>query len=219
MIHVLIVNPVRLIAELMETILKHEPDICVIGCAIQIEEALRRADACDVMVVSAALANNGALKLIRTLNKNETAPRVIIVGAPDLEPETLQFLEAGAAGCVHNEDSADALLRAVRAGARREAALSPRLAARVMQRVSELAARCRQTNSPFDAAAERPRLTRREREVLRLVAQGCRNQDIARQLTIELGTAKNHVHNILDKLRVSSRQDAVACWRLATNQF
>ncbi len=57
-------------------------------------------------------------------------------------------------------------------------------------------------------------LTRREREVLQLIAQGYGNREIAKRLTIETGTAKNHVHNILDKLNVKSRKDAAVYYSL-----
>ncbi len=77
--------------------------------------------------------------------------------------------------------------------------------------MAELADWVKQTNGALDTAKARANLTERECQVLTLVAQGHSNQEIAQQLTIELGTVKNHVHNILRKLSVSSREEAAAC--------
>ncbi len=217
MIRVLIVSQVRLISELIEAALGSEPDLEVVGYAATVEQALRQAARCDVMVVSTTLANEGALKLPQSLGQCKNAPRVVIVGVGDTEPLMLDYLEAGAVGCVRSQDSVDELLQTIRAAAQQEAALSPALAALVMRRVTDLAEICRRPTCQFDGALDRRALTSREREVLELIAQGYGNQEIAQQLTIELGTAKNHVHNILDKLKVTSRKDAVACWSLVTD--
>jgi DNA-binding CsgD family transcriptional regulator len=116
------------------------------------------------------------------------------------------------AGYVLKDSSLAELLKNVRAAYNNEALVSPPIAAALMSYVAELVG--------FDPAAEQDlcapqSLTRREREVLTLVQQGLTNQEIAESLVIELGTVKNHVHNILRKLNVNSRRDAVHVSRLA----
>jgi two-component system, NarL family, nitrate/nitrite response regulator NarL len=83
--------------------------------------------------------------------------------------------------------------------------ISPQIAMSLMARINQLA----EEITEFDVSYY-SELTNREREVLDLIGAGLSNQDIANQLFIELGTVKNHVHRILDKLNVTSRQDAAA---------
>jgi DNA-binding NarL/FixJ family response regulator len=124
----------------------------------------------------------------------------------------LRYLEAGAAGCIREQDSSEDLVQGLRLAAARQVALNADLFPLVMKRVSSLANEQRNTRTA-NAVYEKS-LTRREREILQLLAQGCCNREIARHLTIELGTAKNHVHNILDKLNVKNRRDAAVYYAL-----
>jgi DNA-binding NarL/FixJ family response regulator len=95
----------------------------------------------------------------------------------------------------------------VRAAQRDAALVSPRIAAALMSRISELANWGPETDT---GAASIEALTPREREVLGLVAQGLSNKEIAERLYIQTGTVKNHVHNIFKKLDVSNREEAAA---------
>jgi len=124
----------------------------------------------------------------------------------------LQCVEAGVAGYVLKDSSLDELLKSIRAADRNEAMVAPPLAATLVSYVAELVGL--DGNAAADPCGPES-LTRREREVLGLVQQGLTNQEIAAKLVIELGTVKNHVHNILRKLNVNSRRDAVHVSRLA----
>jgi len=135
------------------------------------------------------------------------------MGLPNIEPLILRYLEAGAAGCIREQDSTDELVRAIRLAAARQVALSADLFPVVLKRVSSLANQQREWSTTNEPMNEK-NLTRREREILQLLVQGYGNREIARQLTIELGTAKNHVHNILDKLNVKTRRDAAVYYAL-----
>jgi len=218
MIQIFSVTPNRLVCDLLKTVLSHDAEIHVVGCSTDEADLLRQNDQIDVALVHAALQNEGALKLIRHLNKTPNGPRVVVVGVSE-EDQVLRYLEAGASGCVRNAADVNELVQAIRMVASREVALPPTFTALVMARVAELAAVCQQLGGQLDRSFNQRALTRREREILRLMAKGYGNREIAEHLTIQIGTAKNHVHNILDKLCVSSRRDAAACWSLAANQL
>lgn len=209
MIRVLVVSPVRLISDLIQTTCREQPDIQVVGAVASKQDALAFASNCDVMLISAALPDGGGLELIQALDRQPNAPATVIVGLPDTESLLLRYLEAGAAGCIREKDSAQELLRAIRIAAASEIALNSDLIPAVLKRVHALAAEL--ADSSNESSKD---LTRREREVLDLIAQGYGNREIARSLTIELGTTKNHVHNILDKLNVRSRRDAAMYFAL-----
>jgi DNA-binding NarL/FixJ family response regulator len=209
-IRVLLVNEIPLVANVIAATLEDEEDIRVVGTATAAEQALTLAPKCDVALVSTRLPDSGALDLIPALTRTFPEVRVLALGLAESEAEILEYIEAGAFGYVLKDDSVDELLTNVRAAYRGEALVSPEIAAALMTRVSELA----QVFAESAAVPESVELTPREREVLTLIRKDLSNQEIADQLVIEVGTVKNHVHSILKKLNVSSRQDAATFWAI-----
>ncbi|HZQ08344.1 MAG TPA: response regulator transcription factor [Anaerolineae bacterium] len=215
MIRVLIVTPVRLIGDLLQVVCSSQADLSVVGCVSDKAQALANKARCDVMLVSHSLENNGALSLLQAAGRPTTPfPAIVIIGLPNVEPLILRYLEAGATGCVREQDSSDDLVRAIRLAAARHVALTADLFPVVLKRVSSLA--MQQREAALDGLHLNDKnLTTREREILQLIARGYGNREIAQQLTIALGTAKNHVHNILDKLSVKTRRDAAIYYTLS----
>lgn len=210
MIRVLIVHEIRLMCKMIAASLQGDPTIEVVGCATNLEEAQAMGPQCDVMLVSSALPNDGALAVTQAC-KSLPSVGVVVLGLPESEPAILPFLEAGAVGYVCRENSADEMLETIHSVSAGEARVSPAVAAALIARMSELADWVKQSHGPLGNPRTRAHLTERECQVLTLVAEGCSNQEIAERLTIELGTVKNHVHNILRKLNVTSREEATAC--------
>jgi DNA-binding NarL/FixJ family response regulator len=207
MIRVFIVDEVRLTCDMLATVLKDMSDIEVVGCATTVDEALARLSACDIVLATTTLPNDGAYELTRIVAKNISSPKVLIIGLAESREAIIRYIEAGAAGYVHRQDSVDRLLANIRAAYNDEAIVSPGIAAAIMARLAQLASSA--MISPLrQELADTSELTRREREVLNLIKQNYSNREIANYLTIEVGTVKNHVHNILDKLSVNSRRDA-----------
>jgi two-component system nitrate/nitrite response regulator NarL len=206
LIRVLIVEQIRLICDIIATALEDESDIDVIGCCTAPDVAAN-IDACDVMLVSAGLPDNGALDLIRTVVHAGAATKAVVFGLPELEPVVVHYIEAGAAGYVPHDASLDELLDNIRAASDGRALVSPEVAAALMLRISELASPRQQPTMMAPASVE---LTPRQREVLQLIRRGLTNRDIAEELVIEVGTVKNHVHRILAKLNADNRHEAAA---------
>lgn len=211
MIRVLIVTPVRLMSDLISSICKNQSDLTVVGTVSDRTQALSYQNRCDVMLISHELKD--ALSLVQAMRQALSAPATLVVGLPNVEPLILRYLEAGAAGYIRDQDSSEQLVQGIRLAAARQVMLTADLAALVLKRVSALAHEQRAPTLP-EPWEEEKNLTSREREILRLIAQGYGNREIARELTIELGTAKNHVHNILGKLNVKTRRDAAIYWSL-----
>lgn len=209
MIHIVIVDQVRMILESISAALEGEPDIKILGVTSNGDEALSRLKTdcvgCDVLLVSAGLPEDGALNLVRQCTRLEPSPRVLVMGLPEAEPVIMTFIEAGAAGYVLKDDTVAHLLQNVRAAYNGEAIVSPEIVMSLMARVNQLSEKVVDFDAGYYAT-----LTRREREILDLIGEDLTNQEIADRLFIELGTVKNHVHHILDKLHVSTRQDAAA---------
>ncbi len=210
MIRVAIVHEIRLMCDMIASSLRDDSEIQIVGCATNLEEARAEGPRCDVLLVSSALPNDGALAVTHAF-KSMPSVRVVVLGLPEAEPAILSFIEAGAIGYVCRENSREELLETIHSVYAGEARVSPAVAAALIARVTELADRLKQGNGGAEPRETHPNLTEREGQVLALVAQGYSNQQIAQRLMIELGTVKNHVHNILRKLNVASRQEAAAC--------
>jgi DNA-binding NarL/FixJ family response regulator len=219
MIRVLIVHETRLISDLKATVLRNEPDIEVIGCAATAEDALAsiKKFACDIVLVSVTLPNDGAFVLTRAATKLQNPVKILITGLTESKAVILRCIEEGVAGYVNTDESLTDLVRKIRCVSQGEFLVSPGIAAALISRISELKKMVTELNgfkdmNPNHLYAE---LTERECEVLDLIEQGASNQEIAGSLCIELGTVKNHVHNILDKLDVRTRKHAAIIARQA----
>lgn len=209
MIRILVVHQTRLISSIISSVLDEEEDITVLGQATGSDEALGRLqkEPCEIVLVAATLPENGALKITEAVAQMEKPPKVLVIGLPKSKNAILQYVAAGASGYVLQEVSTERLLDHIRAVYDGKAIISPDIAAALMNHISELAQISTQTDIDPSAYSE---LTPREREVLELIGEEYSNQQIADRLFIEVGTVKNHVHNILKKLDVSSRHEAAA---------
>lgn len=209
-IRVLLAIEMRLMANVIAATLEDDGDIKVIGTATTAEQALALAPACDVALISTRLPDNSGVEVTQAIAQAYPEVKILVLGLAESETEILQYVEAGAIGYVLKDDSADELVNNIHAAYGDEALVSPEIAAALMTRVNELA----QLFADTAAMPESAELTPREQEVLHLIARDFTNQEIADQLVIEVGTVKNHVHSILKKLNVNSRQDAAAYWAI-----
>ncbi|MGW8226574.1 MAG: LuxR C-terminal-related transcriptional regulator, partial [Anaerolineales bacterium] len=207
MIHVLLVNEIRLMCNVITAALEDEPDIKVVGCATSVDEALEKLarEEIDVVLVSTRLPERGALHLTQTITDTQPSTNVLVLGVTDHKERVLQFVEAGAIGYVLKDDSIDDMVAAIQAAQQGKALVSPKIAGALMERVSELAGMFADLET---GVIETAGLTPRELEVLELLGQNMTNEEIAETLVIEVGTVKNHVHSILNKLNVNSRREA-----------
>jgi two-component system NarL family response regulator len=207
MICVLLVSEMGLVSNLIASVLEDEPDIDVVERTTSPEGALDQLSEADVVLVSTRLRENGALRFTEAAVERDASAKVLVIGLRESEQEVLKYVEAGADGYVLRDNSVDMLLEKVRAADQGEALISPDIAYALMSRLTELAQLFSRVKTGLDEPVD---LTPREQEVLDLVGEGLTNQEIAERLYIEVGTVKNHVHSILQKLDVNSREDAAA---------
>jgi DNA-binding NarL/FixJ family response regulator len=174
------------------------------------DEAVRGDSHAALRVDVFVLAGDGP-GLVRAVHERAPDARIVALGISGEEADVLPLAEAGIAGWLTREASVEDLCETVASAAAGEAVCSPRIAASLLRRVAALAAdrRLGPTATP---------LTRRQREILALIDEGLSNKEIARRLSIELATVKNHVHNILEKLQVRRRAEAAALVREPVRQ-
>ena len=134
----------------------------------------------------------------------EQAPsaRIIMLTVSDEEGDLYEAVKNGASGYLLKDSSIEEVAQAIRVVAEGQSLISPSMAAKLIDEFKEISRTDREVGSA-------PRLTDRELEVLRLVATGLNNREVAKQLFISENTVKNHVRNILEKLQLHSRMEAV----------
>ncbi|MGW0883840.1 response regulator [Streptomyces sp. NPDC002671] len=198
-------NPVRLlladdhpvVRAGLRAVLETEPGLVVVAEAATAEDAVARAAAGGIDVVLMDLQfgkGMGGAEATAAITARPGAPRVVIVTTYDSDADTLPAIEAGATGYLLKDAPPEELAAAVRTAATGRTALAPAVADRLMNRLR----------------APGTSLTRRETEVLALVAEGLSNQAVARRLHLTEGTVKSHLARVYAKLGVDSRTAAVA---------
>lgn len=209
MIRILVVHPSRLVCSLYASVFDERPNMEVVAQATTNGEALKQVEknVADIVLVSAGLADNGALELTKEISQEHPEIKVLVVGLPESKNMILQYVMAGASGYVLEDVTVDRLFKNIQAAQENKALVSPAIAAAFMDHIAELA---QISARPYLEPGAYSELTPRELEVLELIGEGHTNQDIADLLFIEVGTVKNHVHSILNKLDVASREDAAA---------
>lgn len=212
MIRVLIVHEHHLIGDIIKTVLHGNGSMCVVGYSDNADDALDALanEPCDVVVASMTLPENAALRLVRVINERSYGVKVLVTDLINSKAAILHCIEEGAAGYVYENESLHTLIEKIHALYKNEFPVPPPIAAGLIARLNELK-RMNEAESIHQVSNRRSQcegLTAREREVLRLMASGSTNQEIAATLFIEVGTVKNHVHNIFRKLDIQSREHA-----------
>ncbi|WIN00801.1 response regulator transcription factor [Actinoplanes oblitus] len=197
MVRVLVADDHPIVRAGFRAVLETEPGLEVVAEAATAEEAVNRSAAGDIDVVLMDLRFRGGMtgaEATAAITTRARAPRVVIVTTYGTDADTLPALDAGATSYLLKDASADVLIEAVRTAAAGRPTLAPAIADRLLRRV----------RNPARV------LTRREIEVMALVAEGLSNQAIGARLHLTAGTVKSHLARIYAKLDVDSRTAAIA---------
>jgi DNA-binding NarL/FixJ family response regulator len=175
----------------------HEAETAIALCTEQLP---------DVVLMDIVFKGGGMSGIEATRRIKEVSPstKVVIMTAHDEDRLLVEAVEAGASGFLGKDEAAQELLSAAKAAAEGEVLIDPGTLTRLLAQVARERAEQRDAQNLLDD------LTEREREILQLLAEGTRNDDIASKLFISPQTVQTHVRNILGKLRVHSKLEAVA---------
>jgi DNA-binding NarL/FixJ family response regulator len=200
-------EPDSLDAELLAGELEKLEDIEIIGSAETTEAAINlvRSREPNLVVSDANAPGDQTLRLARKLRARPTAPRLLVFGVDDDPGLTLEYLEAGADSVLSRETALADLRLSVRYLLAGRTFLDPTLVNRAVRRLAELAEVCESTRID---GSRLERLTPRENEVLELLGEDLTNAAIADRLDVKISTVKSHVHSVLDKLEVPTRDRA-----------
>jgi DNA-binding NarL/FixJ family response regulator len=205
-LRVLIVDDHALFRRGLQMVLKQEPDIEVVGEAGDGHEATDKAQELmpDVILMDVRMPRRSGIEATQQIKELLPHVKILMLTISDEEADLYDAIKAGASGYLLKEISIDEVADAIRSVWQGQSRISPSMAAKLL---TEFAAMSKRADERQQLPA--PRLTEREMEVLKLVAQGLNNRDIAKELFISENTVKNHIRNILEKLHLHSRMEAV----------
>ena len=205
-LRVLIVDDHALFRRGLQMVLRQERDIEVVGEASDGHEAIAKAQETspDVILMDIRMPRRSGIEA--TLQIKDILPdaKILMLTISDEEGDLYEAVKAGASGYLLKEISIEEVGDAIRTVAAGQSRLSPSMATKLLEEFKLISKRADEAQ-PLPP----PRLTDREMEVLRLVAEGDSNRDIAKKLLISENTVKNHIRNILEKLHLHSRMEAV----------
>ena len=198
-IRVLIVDDHEVVAASLARVLDEEPDLSTVGLAQTLAQARARVQTSspDVLILDRRLPDGDGVAAIPELRALRPSMNVVVLTGASSDDVLVRALEAGAAGFLSKTRSLAEVTTAVRAAAQGEASISPELLARLLPRLTR-------------TGGTQPALTKREEEVLAMLAQGLSNASIAAELDVSVNTVRNHVANLSAKLGAHSKLEAMS---------
>jgi DNA-binding NarL/FixJ family response regulator len=205
-IRVLIADDQALFRRGLWVVLGTENGIKVVAEAENGEEAVAMAQelAPDVVLMDVRMPRINGIEAARQISMDVPTTKILMLTVSDEEDDLYEAIKAGANGYLLKEISVEEVAEAIRAVVQGQSLISPSMASKLLNEFNSLARKAEERQQ-YPA----PALTSRELEVLKLVARGMSNREIADQLYISENTVKNHVRNILEKLHLHSRMEAV----------
>jgi len=203
-IRVLICDDHALFRRGLIMVLESEDGIEVVAEAEDGEDAVRKAEetAPDVVLMDVRMPRMSGIEATRAIAEAVPTTKILMLTVSDDEEDLYEAVKAGATGYLLKEISIEEVANAIRAVITGQSLISPSMASKLLSEFNNLSKQAQQKVMV-------PRLTDRELQVLKLVAQGMSNREVAEELFISENTVKNHVRNILEKLHLHSRMEAV----------
>ncbi|HEY6935376.1 MAG TPA: response regulator transcription factor [Marmoricola sp.] len=203
-VRVIVVDDQELFRRGLVMLLGVEPDIEVVGEAGDGVTATDLAVGTmpDVVLLDVRMPKRSGLQACMRIKEEVPSARIIMLTVSDEEHDLYEAVKNGASGYLLKDSSIEEVAQAIRVVAEGQSLISPSMAIKLIDEFKEMSRTDREQ-------VPTPRLTERELEVLRLVARGLNNREAAKELFISENTVKNHVRNILEKLQLHSRMEAV----------
>ena len=201
-IRVLLIEDNRLLREGITAMLNEQPDIRVVS-------ATGNGDASDkarqikphVVLLDLGLRHQSSLRIAELIKKDFPKAEIVVMDLIPVQAEVVEYVKAGVSGFILKDATIDDFLHTIRLVAKGKKVLPPSLTGSLFSQIVEYAVH----SGKADRLMKAVKLTKREHEVVDLIARGMSNKDIARELNIAVHTVKSHVHNTLDKLALHTR--------------
>lgn len=201
-IRVLLIEDNRLLREGITAMLNEQPDLRAVA-ATGNGDALEKARKLkpQVVLLDLGLRSQNSLRVVESIKRHFPKAEVVVMDLIPVQADVVDFVKAGVAGFILKDASLDDFLHTIRSVAEGKKVLPPPLAGSLFSQIVEYAVQ----SGGADRLLKAVKMTKREHEVIGLIAEGRSNKEIARELHIAVHTVKSHVHNILEKLALHTR--------------
>jgi DNA-binding NarL/FixJ family response regulator len=202
-IPILVIEDNRLLRDGIAAMLNEQADIRVVSALGNSERTVAtiRATRPTVVLLDLGLRAQNSLQLVKTIRKTFTGMKVIVMDLVPMQSDVVMYVQAGVSGFILKDATMDEFLTTIRLVSRGETILPPQLTGSLFSQIIDHAVR----GPGRSVLEESVRMTKRERQVVGLIADGMTNKEIADQLHLSTSTVKSHIHNILEKLALRSR--------------
>lgn len=202
-IRLLLIEDNRLLREGLTVMLKKQQDMNVVETVGNGENilAIIKKYKPEVLLLDLGLRSRSSLHLVKLVKKNFSVAKIIIMDLIPVQADVFEFVQAGVSGFILKDATVNDFLKTIRSVSKGLQVLPPNLTGSLFSQIVEHAI----SGSNPSTINESVRMTKRERQVIELISEGHTNKEIAQKLHLSTYTVKSHVHNILEKLALSTR--------------
>ncbi len=202
-IRLLLIEDNRLLREGITALIKKQSDmtmVSTVGNGENILEIIGKQKP-NIVLLDLGLRSQNSMTIVKLVKKNFPGTKIIVMDLIPLQADVFEFVHAGVSGFILKDASVSDFLKTIRSIAKGLQVLPPNLTGSLFSQIIEHAI----SESNSSAVIESVRMTKRERQVIELIAEGFTNKEIAQRLHLSTYTIKSHVHNILEKLALTTR--------------
>jgi len=202
-IRILLIEDNRLLREGITALLKKQPDMQVVttvGNGENILEIIGKHNP-NIVLLDLGLRSQNSLKVVKLVKQNFEETKIIVMDLIPLQTDVFEFVKAGVSGFILKDATVTDFLKTIRSVVKGLQVLPPNLTGSLFSQIVEHAI----NGASPSVVIESVRMTKRERQVIELISEGHTNKEIAQKLHLSTYTVKSHVHNILEKLALSTR--------------
>ena len=202
-IKILLIEENRILREGIAALLKKQTDMKIIANVVNAENIMEQIDALkpDIVLLDLGFRGQNSLQLVKQIMVQFKEAKIIGMNLIEFQTDVLEFIQAGVSGFILKEADNIRFLKAIRKVDRGLKVLPPPLTGTLFSQIAE----SEKVEKKTSILNHLVRMTTREKQVIKLISDGLTNKEIAQELNVAVYTAKSHVHNILEKLSLTTR--------------